>query len=352
MDREICRTTHPPLDGVFQRQNGTASGARIPVTPDQNTGTRPAGRLFHAAGRTLLSVLAALLLLTGPGSAQALESADPPGHFTSEELQPLLDSLVDLGFQRGPVESVLYDPRLKRMDRVVRINSMNPDGEDLYKDFTSPYAIMVSKRFLKKHLPLLKAVEADYGVPKEIIVGILLVETQFGRAKLPYRVLDVFTTLAVDSHPKAVDRHYRKLSRKHPDLDKNWLQERIQKKAEFGFQELAAFLAINWENLERVFHTKGSYAGALGMPQFLPSSYLMWGADGDGDGEVDLNQLEDSVASVANYLQSHGWVRGAALQKQWDAVFSYNRSEHYVRAIFEVAFRLKAPPKKNRRRQT
>jgi len=304
---------------------------------------------FPIAAWAALFCFFTALFLTAPLSPARADTTTEP--FTQEELEPLLDALSELGFQRQPLKDIFYDPRVRRMDRVVRINSMNPDKEEMYKDFSGPYAIMVSRRFLRKQRVLLDKVEAEYGVPKEIITAILLVETQFGQAKLPYNLLNVFTTLAVDGSPGAIERHYERLRTQHPGLDREWLSERIQKKAEFGFQELSAFLAMHWANLEEVFKTQGSYAGALGIPQFLPSSYLLWAVDGDQDGDVDLNSLGDAVASVGNYLRQHGWTPEAPLKEKWAAVFAYNHSDHYVRAIFEVALRLEAP-QKPRRKQT
>ncbi|HKI99302.1 MAG TPA: lytic murein transglycosylase [bacterium] len=268
--------------------------------------------------------------------------------FTSAELEPLLRALEQLGFERHDVQKVFYDSRLRKLDHVVSVNALNPDSPDIYEQFTSPYAIHLARRFARRHWRELRAVEQKYGVPREYLVAILLVETQFGRAKLPYRVLEVFTTLAVEGHPAAVERVYERMKDKHPDVRKDWLSTRLVDKAQFAFQELVAALSMFRDNMKRLYEVRGSYAGAIGMPQFLPSSYLRWAVDGNNDGHIDLNNLDDALPSIANYLYAHGWDRDAPFADRWRSVWEYNHSTNYVRTIFEIAFRLQAPPRKHR----
>ena len=316
------------------------------------------GAIFRRFGRALalsavLGGVLATLLAAGadPGLASdKARSGAGSTRFTNEELEPLLRALEQLGFERHAIADVFYDQRLRKLDRVVAFNALNPDSEDIYAQFTTPYAMLQARRFQRRHWTQLKAVEREYGVPHEYLVAILLVETQFGRAKLPYRVLEVFTTLAVEGQPGAVDRHYERLRSRHPNVERDWLASRLVRKAEFAFQELVAVLSMFRENLTHLYEVRGSYAGAIGMPQFLPSSYLQWAVDGDGDGRVDLNRLDDTLPSIANYLHAHGWSAEADFQRKWRAVWEYNHSVNYVRAIFEVALRLQTPHKPRRKR--
>jgi membrane-bound lytic murein transglycosylase B len=280
--------------------------------------------------------------------ASAARKDDNAGHFTSEELEPLLKALEQLGFSREAMANVFYDTRLRKLDHVVAINAMNPDSSGIYEQFTSPYAIHLARRFLRRHRQQLQAVEDKYGVAKEYLVAILLVETQFGQAKLPYRVLEVFTTLAVEAHPEAVERAYERLKASNPEVEKDWLASRLSDKAQFAFSELVAALSMFRDNLQRLYDVHGSYAGAIGMPQFLPSSYLRWAVDGNEDGRIDLNDLNDVLPSIANYLYAHGWSEDADFRERWRAVWEYNHSTHYTRTIFEIAFRLQSPPRKHR----
>jgi len=310
--------------------------------------------LSQMAGVILMAFVLAVIgaaaggqtLQAAPGSRSA-KAGNKEG-FTSGELEPVMRALQQLGFERKTIARIFYDDRLRKIHRVVSINAMNPDRSEFYTQFTSRYAIRLARRFQSKHWALLRQVEQTHGVPRQFLTAILLVETQFGRAALPYRALEVFTTLAVEGNPKAVDRHYDKLRARHPDIEKDWLASRLGKKAQFGFSELASMLSLFRENMAALYDVRGSYAGAIGIPQFLPSSTLRWSVDGDGDGRVDLNTLPDAVASVGNYLKQHGWTPEAPFRDKWRAVWEYNHSEHYVRAIFEVALRLQTPSSRKR----
>ena len=334
----------------------------LPVfLPAADSRYRLALRCKQAQPRSLRTALVLAALLAGwafalPGGVFPTENtAKSRTHsgqqeFTSAELEPLIDHLERFGFDRGRIEKVFYDQRLRKMDRVIAFNAMNPDSERIYSQFTTSYAIHIARKFRRRHFTELKEIERVYGVPNEIVTAILLVETRFGGVKLPYRVLEVFTTLAVEAHPEAVERHFQLLKVRHPEIEKEWLAGRLMKKADFALTELVAVLSMYQENPDRLYHLRGSYAGAMGIPQFLPSSYLSWAVDGNGDERVDLDNLSDAMASVGNYLRSHGWTPEASLREKWRAVWEYNHSDNYVRTMFEIAFRLSTPRKRKRRR--
>jgi membrane-bound lytic murein transglycosylase B len=129
---------------------------------------------------------------------------------------------------------------------------------------------------------LARAAEA-HGVPEEIIVAIIGVETVYGRQMGTWRVIDALSTLAFDYPPRA----------------------------EFFRGELEQYLLFAREQGVDVFSVKGSYAGAIGIPQFMPGSYRRYAVDFDADGGIDLRgSPADAVGSVANFLEKHGWRRG------------------------------------------
>jgi hypothetical protein len=157
----------------------------------------------------------------------------------------------------------------------------------------------------------------------------------------------VFTTLVVDATPLAVERHFRRMKAEYPSLDRAWVEERVAKKAGWAYEELKALLTIRDQlRVESLYEVKGSYAGAFGMPQFMPSSYAQWAVDGNNDRLVDLDNPADAMASIANFLVQHGWRADATLDQKMRAVWEYNRSTHYVRTIFAVALRMTRPTRK------
>ena len=149
--------------------------------------------------------------------------------------------------------------------------------------FLKPKRISKGVEFWKEHRVLLDEVSQKTGVPPEIIVAIIGVETFYGiyRGKDP--VFDSLVTVAFD-YPK---------------------------RAKFFTRELEEFLLLVKEQNLQIREIKGSYAGAMGMPQFISSSYRRYAVDYDGDGQINLfDSIEDIVGSVANYFVDHGWQRG------------------------------------------
>ncbi len=158
-----------------------------------------------------------------------------------------------------------------------------------YRDrFIEPKRIEAGVGFWQEHRQALSRAESRYGVPAEIIVGIMGVETYYGRHMGNYRVLDALATLSLDfpaEHPRANERR------------------------EFFRAELGHFLVQLKRYPKRAW--RGSYAGAMGWPQFMPSSWARFAVDFDGDGQIDLiNNPVDAIGSVANYFKAFGWKTG------------------------------------------
>ena len=152
--------------------------------------------------------------------------------------------------------------------------------------FIKPVRIAGGVELWDRYEPALARAEREFGVPAEIIVAIIGVETVYGRNKGNWRVIDALATLAFD-YPK---------------------------RAPFFRSELENYLLFVREHDMDVFSVRGSYAGAIGIPQFMPSSWRKWAIDFDGDGHIDLRaSMVDSIGSVASFLKGHGWVAGAPI---------------------------------------
>ncbi|MFY7698221.1 MAG: lytic murein transglycosylase B [Legionella sp.] len=165
------------------------------------------------------------------------------------------------------------------------IESMNKPYEqkpwNVYKElFLTPQRVAAGIEFWQANYQTLLRAQQQFGVPAEIIVAIIGVETFYGKHQGNYRVLDALTTLAFD-YPK---------------------------RAAFFTKELREYLLLCRELKASATYFMGSYAGAIGKPQFMPSSYRFYAVDFTGDGKRDLiNNDADVIGSVANFLQKHGW---------------------------------------------
>lgn len=158
-------------------------------------------------------------------------------------------------------------------------------------------------RFWRAHETTLARASTQYGVPPEIIVAIIGVETEYGANTGSFRVLEALATLAF---------HY-------------------PRRAEFFRTELEQFLLLTRENSQSPLAIKGSFAGAIGVPQFMPGSQRRYAVDFDGDNKVDLSgSVEDAIGSVARFLEQHGWQAGQPVA--WPARLSQNPDPAWLEA--------------------
>ena len=156
--------------------------------------------------------------------------------------------------------------------------------------FIEPVRIQAGVRFWQTHRSALDRAEREYGVPAALIVGIIGVETLYGQNTGNFRILDTLATLAFhfpQAHPRAAERQM------------------------FFRSELEQFLGLTSRSGADPLAIRGSYAGAMGLPQFMPSSWARHAVDFDGDGRVDLfNSPADAIGSVANYFKAFQWRTG------------------------------------------
>jgi len=163
--------------------------------------------------------------------------------------------------------------------------------------------LQYGREFLKKHSELLKSVEDSLGPDPRTIVAIFRVETQFGTNTETHQVLGAVISIL----------HYLD----DEDWEK-WAKDQLQ-----ALPKASEILNTDITDL------RGSYAGAVGYPQFLPTSVPAYAVDGSGDGSIDLSNLEDAIWSIGNYLHKNGWKDGRR-----KAVLAYNPSSDYADCVF------------------
>lgn len=154
--------------------------------------------------------------------------------------------------------------------------------------FVEPVRLKAGVEFWQRHQAALDQVERSYGVPASVIVAIIGVETIFGRYTGDFRVLDALATLGF----------------RYPDPAR-------PERSQLFRDQLADLAQLHHEQKLDAYTVTGSFAGAMGLPQFMPGSLMRYATDGNGDGRIDLlNSPEDAIASVASFLRYHGWVPG------------------------------------------
>jgi membrane-bound lytic murein transglycosylase B len=222
---------------------------------------------------------------------------DDAGEFANftqwKDVSDFIDRMAEKhGFERAGLESVFR--KVRYVDATIQLIKPAPPGKpknwQAYRArFVEPVRIDAGVAFWNQYADALARAEERYGVPAEIIVGILGVETIYGRNTGNFRVLDALTTLAFD----------------YPDTP-----TRTARMAFFRGELENTLLFARDSNIDP-FSLLGSYAGAIGLPQFMPGSIRNYAIDFDGDGKIDLrNSPVDAIGSVANFLAEHGWKRG------------------------------------------
>ncbi|AVE69963.1 TPA: lytic murein transglycosylase B [Citrobacter koseri] len=206
--------------------------------------------------------------------------------------QQFIEKMVNKhGFNRQQLQEILS--QAKRLDYVLRLMDRQapttqppagPNGAWLRyrKQFITPDNVQNGVAFWNQYEDALNRAWQVYGVPPEIIVGIIGVETRWGRIMGKTRILDALATLSFN-YPR---------------------------RAEYFSGELETFLLMARDEQDDPLDLKGSFAGAMGYGQFMPSSYKQYAVDFNGDGHINLWDPVDAIGSVANYFKAHGWVKG------------------------------------------
>ena len=234
---------------------------------------------------------ARLLLLAALACAPALAQPATATHFDLKrpEIVSFVNEVVARdGLTRKEVRSLLKaaQPQPKIIDIMNRPLEKVAPWWQYRERFLTPERIDQGVQFWNEHKEALTRISQEYQVPPEYIVAIVGVETFYGRLTGRYRVLDALATLAFDYPPR--QKYFR--------------------------GELAQFLVLAKENKLDPLTLTGSYAGALGVPQFMPSAYRHYAVDADNDTRRDLwANWDDIFASVANYLRQYGWTPGGAV---------------------------------------
>ncbi len=226
----------------------------------------------------------------------AVAASQSAAYASNEEAMRFADDIaerrnLDKEWVRQAIGQARFIPNVQRLMRPMQPSSTGVVWKNwrVYRSrFIDPVRIQAGVKFWRENAAALERAEAEFGVPAEIIVGIIGVETIYGRDMGTFRVMDALATLAFD-FPKTPKRD----------------------RSPFFRDELEQFLSLTHRSNVDPMQWRGSYAGAMGLGQFMPSSWVKYAIDFDGDGKVDLfSSPADAIGSVANYFKGFGWITG------------------------------------------
>lgn len=259
--------------------------------------------------------------------------------------RPVITELTKRGADTNFIYSLLADSKTQFNERFVKINVTGYLSKTDYSHNYNRASVKSSNEFLQEYMDILTKCEEIYKVPKEIISAIIWIETKNGKFLGTNHVPSVFLSTALAEEQYFIDLNIKAMKEtfKGDDEERYQLEQKIIKRAgtksNWAMNELLALEKMSKISPIPVNDLMGSWAGAFGIPQFLPSSYIKWAVDGNGDGVVNLFTFEDAIYSVANYLRENGW--GRSRESQRASVFLYNNSTDYVDAVFRLAHKLR-----------
>ncbi len=259
-------------------------------------------------------------------------------NFQSLRIRLINDETFDLGMER--ITELFNHKALDYDIRAVASYFQHSESRLNYDQFLAADQIRKAKAYMKEHQTHLAETEKAYGVDKEIITAIILVETRFGTFVGKNAVFNVLATMAALEDPDIRELFWKKIPEERR-ISKSDYETKALQKARWAYKELKAFLTyVEGEGLYP-YDLPGSYAGAMGIAQFMPSNILTLAVDGNQDGQINLFQHEDAISSIANYLKHHGWKPGIDREAAYKVVFHYNRSKYYVNTILSIYDKLK-----------
>lgn len=226
--------------------------------------------------------LAALAIGLIASLASAAPTEPESGYAERPAARAMIDALVEQGLDKQRLHDLLADAKRQDaiLEAIAKPAERTLDWARYQRIFLQESRVQQGVEFAQQNAQALARAEQEYGVPREIIVAIIGVETLYGRHKGQYRVLDALATLGFDYPPRA----------------------------EFFRQQLKALFEMEHQAHIDASEITGSYAGAMGYSQFIPTSYQAYAVDFDGDGVTDLvNSPTDAIGSVANYFHKHHW---------------------------------------------
>ena len=255
--------------------------------------------------------------------------------------ESLQKRLIEDGLDKDRINELYKRPEVSFEKKGISRFLVHNEATLNYKQFTSRKSIKKALKYMELHQKALESAEKTYGVDKEIVTAIILVETRLGTLLGGPFVLNTLSTMAALEDPVIRNMFWDEVS-KSSELSRKQYERWVERKSSWAYTELKAFLNYtDKEDMDPVA-IPGSYSGAMGIAQFMPTNVLAFAKDGNDDGQINLFDHSDAINSVANFLKYYGWYPGIDRKKAYDVIYHYNHSKQYVDTILKVSKLLKS----------
>ena len=264
--------------------------------------------------------------------AMAVDSFD---YFAS-----LQERLIADGFDKKAIHEIYNRPEVTFETKGISLYFVHHESKVRYEQYTDKRLIKRARAYMNKYEVELANASRTYGVDPDIITAIILIETQFGKLLGKRSVINTLSTMASLFDPEVREVLWEEIA-DTPELDRVTYDEKADIKAKWAYRELTAFLRHVLREGYDPIGINGSFAGAMGISQFMPSNIPELAKDGNGDGRIDLFDHADAIASIAYFLKRHGWKPGIDRAKAEKVIYHYNHSDRYVEAVLSISEILK-----------
>ena len=259
----------------------------------------------------------------------------------------LIDRLGRDGVPRERALRTFQDPRFEEFDGLPF--GLSPrEPHSMYRNFLQPGSVRLAKQCRAEYARAFENAQKAQNVPASVVAAILHVETGCGRNTGDSVILWRLARLSMANEPNNLEMNLAR-NATVKGVRNEVLAQRTRERAKYLEDLFYPEVRATFEIADRMhvdpLDILGSGSGAFGFPQFLPTSYLRYGADGNGDGTVSLYDLDDAAASAARYLSANGWKPGITQAEKRQVIWHYNRSDAYIDTVLGLAARLDAPEK-------
>lgn len=296
---------------------------------------------------------------TTTGQLRSQIGQQPKATEVAESWYPLIRRLTESGVYGADVEQALLaigplpsqDPMGRKITELykrafvprapVDPSLPRPKPRTVYEGHVTEENLQKCRVFMAANKQALEMGRTRYGVPPEVAVSLLFVETRLGGFMGKEKAFLTLASMAASREPSQINDYLAPLP--NTDANTGWIAEKMRQRSDRAYKELVAFIQFTRAARIDPLSVPGSIYGAIGLCQFMPSNLESLGADGNGDGVVNLFEAPDAIASLGNYLAKHGWKSTASRDIKIKVIKRYNNYFVYANTILTMAEALSKP---------